>query len=103
MKCQGCKQEFSGLKELMAHKPNCLTPAVTTREKKELRQNKAASEANDLPIVEQNEPSSDGLFIPLSMCPEEIQLYAQNHTVGLRVTGILTPTGVKIQEVTLIR
>ena len=104
MKCAGCKEEFSGLKALNAHKPFCPTPAITTRQKKEIREQKKqiANQVATKPD-EQNKPSSDELLIPLSMCPQETKLYSLGKSVGFKVTGILTKDGVRIQEVKLIR
>jgi hypothetical protein len=77
MKCKGCGQEFDNLNVLTKHKPDC-TGTI-------------------------DKPISKKPFIPLDLCPEEVKLYAMGHTVGLKVTGVLTPKGIEVQEVTLIR
>lgn len=77
VKCKGCGEDFPNIGELSKHKKVC--PASTAA------------------------PNQDGFFIPLALCPEEIHLYAVGKTLGLHVRGELTPDGVSIQEVALIR
>jgi len=79
MKCSGCGQEFPNLTKLKKHKPDC--PANQDAVKPEIKK----------PII------------ALDLCPEEVKLYSIGHSVGLRVTGVLTPKGIEVQEVTLIR
>lgn len=43
------------------------------------------------------------LLIPLDACPPELALLGQGRTVGLRVIGSLTPAGVRVERVDLIR
>jgi hypothetical protein len=61
----------------------------------------------DTPTCNGTSDAADGIqlpfIIPIDLCPEEISLYAFGKTLGLRVTGNLTPDGVEVQEVTLIR
>jgi len=77
MKCRGCGEEFEHLSALTKHKSECPGEVV--------------------------EDAQGPLFIPIELCPEEAKLYAQGQSVAFRVTGILTPTGIEVQEVTLIR
>lgn len=41
--------------------------------------------------------------IPLSACPDEVRLLTSGASVGLRVVGRLTPAGVAVDTVELIR
>ena len=77
MKCRDCGLEVPNIGELTKHKKIC-----------------SAAIAAHTP---------DGFLIPLALCPEEIKLYSQGKTLGLHISGELTPAGVKVQEVKLIR
>jgi hypothetical protein len=54
-------------------------------------------------ISPQSEARDAPLLIPIELCPEETKLYAQGQTIALKVSGLLTPEGILVQEVTLIR
>jgi len=103
MKCAGCQQEFPNLNALTKHKPTCQglngdTPVCNNTNEVQVNLNDGLNAWEPL-----EQTGNEEFIIPIGLCPEEVNLYAEGHTVGLRVTGILTPDGVKIQEVLLIR
>lgn len=85
MKCKQCGIDFPNLNALTKHKETCTGACVSKTEQ-----------------AAQSPP--DGQFlIPLSICPEEVSLYAMGHTVGLSIQCTLKPEGLFVQEVKLIR
>ena len=108
MKCRGCQQEFDNLAQLTKHKPECpgmngetLVCNGTSEIPDEGLENFFEQDELEA-IVSQIEPSGP-FTIPLALCPDEIKYYAEGKVVGLRVEGMLTPDGIEVQEVTLIR
>jgi hypothetical protein len=99
MKCRDCGQEFPNLNALTQHKAEC--PALISEQEPKL------DLELEQPEPEQNSPQNEArdapLLIPIELCPEETKLYAQGQTVALKVGGLLTPEGILVQEVTLIR
>jgi len=79
MKCKDCGLGVKDIGELNRHKKKCQAS------------------------IGQAAPESDVYLFPIELCPEETKLYAQGHMVGLRVTGILTTGGIKVEGVSLIR
>lgn len=79
MKCKDCGLEVKDIGELNRHKKECLA-----------KMGQAAPESRDF-------------FFPIELCPDETKLYAQGHMVGLRVIGTITPGGIKVEGVSLIR
>lgn len=98
--------EFPNLNALTRHKPTC--PALNGETP--VCQGKVEVNTTPEPIYDQkvkplNRPDLEHteLIIPIDSCPEEVKLYAEGHTVGLRVEGKLAPAGIIVQEVKLIR
>lgn len=55
------------------------------------------------PAPDQIAQTTFPLLIPLDACPPEMAVLGQGRTVGLRVQGRLTPAGVLVDSVELIR
>lgn len=55
------------------------------------------------PVVKVELAEPAGTVIPLSECPPELKYLAQGKTVGLQVLGRLTPEGVLVEGVVLMR
>lgn len=107
MKCKQCGQDFPNLNALTQHKKNCgkeikpePEPVFTQPAIEDIFFDKE-------PAVYPNKPLEgsflEPVLIPLSLCPEEIKLYALGHTVGLKLSGTYTAEGIRIQEVKLAR
>lgn len=87
MRCADCGQDFPHLSALTKHKEVC----------------PARDDGLNLGDTEPVSPVEEGCVIPLNLCPEEVSVLAMGQMVPLRVGGILTPDGVRVQEVTFIR
>lgn len=48
-------------------------------------------------------PVPESMVIPMWACPPELSYLAEGHTVGLKVLGRLTPSGVQVEGIVLLR
>lgn len=56
-----------------------------------------------LPEVKVEPTEAAGVVIPLSACPPELRYLGQGKSVGLKVLGRLTPDGIAVDGIVLLR